>query len=232
MHIKIFRPLSLWADFPGANELKPENSLKTITAKGLIDGHWPNEAIALARETFDANHFFIIENFFDLFLIQHLNSLIEQTEPEIFHEDWEGPTHSKGHIFLKNKELQQFPNMLLNHKNVLRFFREVTGCKNLKSIGCYPYRTQEEDRHAMRWHQDMVENKIFVISINLSLQPYRGGEFALRSLGQESELLRVSNTSLGSMIIARINDQLEHCTTKVIGPNPRITLAGWGFSGS
>jgi hypothetical protein len=201
-----------------------------ISARELAEGKWPGSLVAEAREHFEKEHFLVIKNFFDSFLIQHINQLIEKTEPEIFHEADEGPQHSKGHIFKKSKELQQFPNMILNNKNVLKFFREITGMEHLKFIGCYPYRSQEEDRHAMRWHQDMIENKIFVISINLSPKPYKQGEFAFRFVGHEEELLRISNTDPGSLIIARIRSDLEHCTTKVTGNNPRITLAGWGFT--
>lgn len=205
-------------------------AFRLSSARELAEGKWSDAQISEARNHFEKKNFLVIKNFFDSFLVQHMNELIEKTEPEIFHETDEGPQHSKGHIFKKNKELQQFPNMLLNNKNVLRFFREITGMEHLKFVGCYPYRSQEEDRHAMRWHQDMIENKIFVISINLSQKPYEQGEFALRYVGQENELLRISNTDPGSLIIARIATDLEHCTTKVKGDNPRITLAGWGFT--
>lgn len=203
-------------------------SLSIGSVKDISKGELNLEMLANAKKFYAENHYIILENFLDLALVQHLNDLIVQAKPEIFCEADEGEEHIKGHIFTKAKELQLFPNILMNQERVVSVLADITTDERLKGVACYAYRSQETDKHALRWHQDLIDQKLFVLSANLSMNKYEGGEFALRIKSSQKELVRLTNSKPGRLILGRIGEDFEHETTKVIGPNPRITLAGWG----
>lgn len=186
-------------------------------------------AIAEAKKYYSENNYVLLDGFLDSGLVDYINSMVIQAQPELFYEEHEGQEHIKGHVFTKNKDLQLTPNILLNQNKVLAALKEITSEEKLKSAVCYVYRSQETDRHALHWHQDLIEQKLFVISANLSKKDYKGGEFALRQKSTKREFIRLTNNVPGRMILARIGEDWEHETTKVIGENPRLTMAGWGM---
>ncbi len=171
----------------------------------------------------------IIPQFLDYFLVKEINRLMGESTPSAFFEEIHGPLHSKGLLYTHNKQLNFIQNFLMNEISILEFFRKITAHDQMKSISTYIYKTDETARHALTWHQDLVDQRLFVISINLSMTAFEEGQFALRNVQSGEELLRLSNIGIGDLIVAQIGTDFEHCTTKVAGSNPRFTLAGWGL---
>lgn len=201
-----------------------------LSVKQLLQGTRNPQLEAEARARYQNEHFLVVPGFFDTFILKHLNQLVDSTIPENFFDAKYGPNHSKGHSFQQNRELQLFSNIILNKPEVLSFLNHITGGKLIKSVICYPYRMQQTDVHSMDWHQDLVNEKQFVISINIGFKAFEGGGFALRNKQTGIELLRIQNTGPGDMIIAQIDPVLEHCISKVAGVIPRLTVAGWGMA--
>jgi hypothetical protein len=69
------------------------------------------------------------------------------------------------------------------------------------------------------------------LSINLSGQPFEGGELLLRDAASEQVLAEIGNRAEGDAVLFRVHEDLEHRVLPVAGEVPRTAFAGWFTAG-
>lgn len=118
--------------------------------------------------------------------------------------------------------------LALNRTNFLRWLEVVTRCDTLDSVSGYVTQMSPENGH-LTWHSDLNDlRRRLAITINLSPQPYEGGEFELRNKAT-GEVLRHKHEELGSVLVFAIEAGIEHRVLPVIS-GQRLVYAGWFHS--
>jgi len=93
---------------------------------------------------------------------------------------------------------------------------------------CYMLRPVAEHFHG--WHNDCIDGRQLGLSINLSPEPFAGGEFLLRDVGAEELPHTIVPRRFGDATLFRIAPFLKHRVRRVRGTVPKIAYAGW-FTG-
>ena len=81
--------------------------------------------------------------------------------------------------------------------------------------------------HYDHWHDDNFNNRLVGMSLNLSPLPFREEYSRLRERESERMLAEIANTGLGSALIFRIADHLQHRISDMEGDEPKTAFAGW-----
>lgn len=88
------------------------------------------------------------------------------------------------------------------------------------------YRLVPGSSHHDTWHSDASPGRLVGFSLNLSEQPYAGGDFEMRR--REGPLLaRLAPAGVGSASLFLIDPTLQHRVAPVEGRAPRVAFAGW-----
>jgi hypothetical protein len=117
--------------------------------------------------------------------------------------------------------------LMANDGKLHNVVEQITGCG---PIGCFTgriYRLVPGAGHIDSWHDDLRDTRLVALSVNLSRQPYEGGDLQIRRKSSGERLEKVRNTSLGQAVLFRISPELEHRVAPVEGRNPRTAFAGW-----
>jgi hypothetical protein len=117
--------------------------------------------------------------------------------------------------------------MLSNNPVFVDFMRRATGLEGIKGFLGRIYRLMPGTNQFSDWHRDTLDGRMIGMSINLGLDPYRGGVFRLRESRSGCVLCELVNTGPGDAIVFRISDDLEHMVTTVEGDSPKTAFAGW-----
>lgn len=120
-------------------------------------------------------------------------------------------------------------NFLTNTPPFVRFVERVTGCDPIGIFSGRIYRMPPTEGHQFDWHDDNVseDHRMLVLSLNLSPEPFLGGETQIREKASERITCEIANTGLGDAIIFRVAATLEHRVAPVRGTIPRTAYAGW-----
>ena len=121
-------------------------------------------------------------------------------------------------------------NVALDRPPLLRWLERVTGCETLSSLEGRVSQTLHRPGDELYWHDDFVETqgRQLAIVINLSTEPFEGGEFALRRKGGDV-LFEHCYRELGSAMIFKVDRALEHRVRPLTAGGPRRVFAGWAF---
>jgi hypothetical protein len=121
-------------------------------------------------------------------------------------------------------------NLAVNRPAFLRWLEEITGCEPLREFGGRLTQTLNRPGDELLWHDDFLERegRRLALVLNLSTQPFDGGEFALRRKGQAT-IFEHKYTTLGSALIFEVNQSLEHRVQPLTSGGPRRVFAGWAF---
>jgi len=65
------------------------------------------------------------------------------------------------------------------------------------------------------------------MSVNLSSEPYLGGELRIRDAGAGQPLYAAPDPAPGDVLVFRLAEHLRHRVMSVDGPVPRTAFAGW-----
>lgn len=121
-------------------------------------------------------------------------------------------------------------SLMLNRDSFLEAVRHITNRPEIQSFSGRIYKLHSSKNGFLDWHDDSNEkDRIVGFSLNLSNAAFQGGHFLIRDKQTKVLYKEVDYKDWGSAHIFNINHSLEHMVTKVLGEQPRITLAGWFY---
>jgi hypothetical protein len=119
-------------------------------------------------------------------------------------------------------------SLLLHSTALLDWLESVTGVGPLNAVAGRLAETRCNGRDALDWHDDCNDkSRRLAVVINLSDQPFEGGQFLLRRKGESEPILTFDHGAVGSILIFAVRPDLEHCVTPVTRGGPRRVYAGW-----
>ena len=121
--------------------------------------------------------------------------------------------------------------LIMNDSRLFEVIRTISGCDPITYVDGRVYAFHSGSNHHDSWHSDASGGRQVGISINLSEREFEGGVFELRHAASDAVEWSIANTGPGDAILFRIDGDLFHRVTAVIGAAPRIVYAGWFQSG-
>ena len=123
---------------------------------------------------------------------------------------------------------------LLNQPRLFEAMAEFTGCATpILYFEGRSFKLLPGGGHFDSWHSDSdrARKRLYGLSINLSREPFEGGNFRIRNRKTGEVLRAVTTSRFGDACLFRIHDSLEHKVSAVRGEAPRCCYAGW-FTGT
>lgn len=117
--------------------------------------------------------------------------------------------------------------LLTNDGRFLEFVRRVTGLTDIRSFSGVIHRRVPHAGHDDAWHNDLVDGRLAVLSINLSSAPYEGGVLQIRELPAGRIVYEFANARPGDAVLFALGDRLQHRVTPPEGRVARTVCAGW-----
>ena len=193
---------------------------------------WSGDAADLARlrDEFERQHCVRLPGLFEPGLIRQILPRIDRGPFETLlheHDVGELRVRIKKELCLKDPATASLLNLLPNEPRFFRIVGEITGCG---PIGCFHgrvYRMLPGGDHHDSWHGDAADHRIVSMSVNLTPEPFRGGQLRIRQTATGRIVHEVANTGLGDAILFRIAPELDHCVADVEGTVPKTAFAGW-----
>ena len=124
--------------------------------------------------------------------------------------------------------LHAFLEDMMNAPTVLSAVSELAGLSNLKRFVGRLMLLSEASGHE-EWHRvsSSGNRRRLGFSLNLSPQPFKGGELAIRQCGHVDSGQTLAMPDIGDGVLFRISDNFEHRALPVLGEVPRIAFVGW-----
>lgn len=127
-------------------------------------------------------------------------------------------------------------NLVLSRSPVLRWLETVTGAGPLREIAGRVVQTLPRPGDELCWHDDRPESggeddRRLAIVINIGAQSFEGGQFEMRRKAGEV-LLQHQHTQAGSMLVFRVDRDLEHRVLPLTAGGPRRVYTGWAMGAS
>ena len=117
--------------------------------------------------------------------------------------------------------------LLTNDARFLEFVRCVTGLSDIRSFRGVIHRRVPNAGHDDAWHNDLVDGRLAVLSINLSSEPHEGGVLQIREVPAGRIVYEFANTRPGDAVLFALGDRLQHRVTPPEGRVARTVCAGW-----
>jgi hypothetical protein len=153
----------------------------------------------------------IIESFFNSTLVQQSN--------------FEHPESIGREIRFANPKMAIFFDSIFNNPEFLAMMSELTGQSLIRSFG-RSFEIQPGDE--FQWHGDASSHiRSAGFSLNLSPNPYEGGEFEIRPKADHSRTTTIKTGYLDLHLFKVNNVLYEHRICEVKGSIPRRSFSGW-----
>ena len=110
----------------------------------------------------------------------------------------------------------------------LRWLEEVTQCGRLLHVNGRVVQSSPGTGEGLSWHDDLTEPRRLAIVLNLSDEPFSGGDFEMRYKDGKDVMLYHHEVP-GSLLIFSVDAALEHRVLPVTAGGPRRVFAGWAF---
>ena len=132
---------------------------------------WDSEAIARAREHFDAHHWVRLRGFLAAPLLAEVQQAIRTaTFTEVVHAGVSPPSID---VCMEPNPTSALLELLCNDPTIFSAVEFATGCGPLTRFSGFVYRLSPAMGHHHNWHNDMVQNRRVALSVNLEPKPYR-----------------------------------------------------------
>jgi 2OG-Fe(II) oxygenase superfamily/Coenzyme PQQ synthesis protein D (PqqD) len=117
--------------------------------------------------------------------------------------------------------------LMFNDPAMLDAVADIARCGTVRCFDGRVYRMAADNGHYDSWHSDAGEDRRVAISVNLSREPYEGGELEIRDAAATEASHTVSNPGFGDAVMFRISPALRHRVGPITGPRARTAYAGW-----
>ena len=189
------------------------------------------------REVFERRHCVLLEDFLERRVAARLRQVLPRTRAGF--DTREHRATGSGVLLARELELDECAPasvmlfLLLNQPRLFAALGEFAGIGGDEAIRhfsgrCYMMRPGAEHFHV--WHNDCAYGRQLGLSINLSPEPFAGGEFQLRDAGAGGLPHTIVPGRFGDATLFRIAPSLKHRVRRVRGTVPKIAFAGW-FTG-
>lgn len=188
------------------------------------------DAWAAHRRTFRQQHCVRLARLLDPAVIAYVLAKVA-SERQGFHSQ---QTKGKNDEHLTSRELRAGPEhpvsnlfwLLLHQRPFLQAIDDICGCGGKLRRVTGRYMELHPNANFIDWHDDKTAGRRLGISINLSPQPFAGGQFQLRH-ADTKRIYATVDSQLGDCHLFRIHQRLEHRVTPLTGTTPRCCYAGW-----
>ena len=198
-----------------------------LTASGVRIAK--DDAWAAQHQEFAQRHCVVLEGFLDDSILCHIPRMLEQGE-----FDLRGDFNRAGREFAREltmRKSETLPQMLfyfLNQPRLREAIAEFTGCeKTIRTFVGRCFKHLPGGDHFDDWHGDVSDERLYVLSINLSREPFEGGNLQIRSRRTKEVFQTVGVDRFGDACLFRIDKSLEHRILPLGGTAPRYRYAGW-----
>jgi hypothetical protein len=183
-----------------------------------------DETAALAR-TFDACHVVRLAALLHPSLLRRVQARLGATDA------WKTNVHDLEHgesteLLFSDDTTLGLLTALFHDPGLFAAIRGITGCDPIRSYHGRIYR-MDASKHTDVWHTDVNGKYLVALSLNLTSEPFAGGELHLRDVASKRVYAQVANTGPGDAVLFRLDTALEHIVTPVTGPVPKVAWAGW-----
>ncbi|MGE0705631.1 MAG: PqqD family peptide modification chaperone [Vicinamibacterales bacterium] len=189
-----------------------------IGASGLT----VNGSLDALREQFARNHYVQLAQFIDARL---LSAILDRVAEGEFID------RSHGHIgteeCLEPGLATSMLQLAFNDPALLAAIEEIAGCGPVRCFDGRVYRMTPGAGHYDSWHGDVGQDRQVAVSVNLSVEPYDGGQLEIRRVSETQASHTVSNQGLGNAVMFRVSPELRHRVGPVEGAHARMAYAGW-----
>ena len=188
-----------------------------------------DDAWTAQQQEFAQRHCVVLEGFLGESILCHIPRMLEQGEfytREDF--DDEGQAFARELTMRKSETLPQMLFYLLNQPRLREAIAEFTGCeKTIRTFAGRCFKHLPGDGQLNSWHEDIRDERLYALSINLSREPFEGGNLQIRN-GRTREVFQtVGAHRFGDACLFRIDDTLQHRILPLRGTAPRCRYAGW-----
>jgi hypothetical protein len=128
---------------------------------------------------------------------------------------------------LDDARLQGSLRWLLSDPELFRGMARLARIERPTYFNGSVYRIQSGSGHRDSWHNDLDGRRQVAITVNLSEEPFEGGELQMRETASQVPLWTFANTGRGDALLFAIDPSLEHCIAPMRGAVAKTALAGW-----
>lgn len=182
--------------------------------------------VAQARQQFEDTQCALLADLLDPALLNMLRPRLEQTA-------WSDFAHGSIGTEVVSADLHagSMLHFAINAPVVIEAVRAICGCNEITWFDGRIFRMDPAAGHYDSWHDDFLEARLVGMSINLSFEPYEGGEFEIRRKKTNTPIGRIANSIPGDASLFRLSSDLEHRVAPLAGTSARTAFAGWFRSG-
>ena len=189
------------------------------------------------QEVFKRRHCVLLEDFLERRVAARLRQVLPRTQSGFDTREHRTPDDNR--VLAREMTLDGCAPasvllfLLLNQPRLFAALGEFAGVGGDEAIRhfngrCYMMRPGAEHFHV--WHDDCAYGRQLGLSINLSPEPFAGGEFQLRDADAGGPPHTIVPGRFGDATLFRIAPSLKHRVRRVGGTVPKIAFAGW-FTG-
>ena len=192
------------------------------------------------QKVFERRHCVLLENFLERRVAARLRWVLLRTQAGFDTREHRAPGDT-GFVLAREMKLDRCAPasvmlfLLVNQPRLFAALGELAGVGGDEVLRhfngrCYMMRPGAEHFHV--WHDDYGYGRQLGLSINLSPEPFAGGEFQLRDAGSGGTPHTIVPSRFGDATLFRIAPSLHHRVRRVRGTAPKIAFAGWFTSHS
>ena len=198
-----------------------------LTASGVRVAR--DDAWAAQQQEFAQRHCVVLEGFLGESILCHIPRMLEQGEFDLRGDfDCAEREFARELTMRKSETLPQMLFYFLNQPRLREAIAELAGCeKTIRTFAGRCFKHLPGDGHFDSWHGDVADERLFALSINLSREPFEGGNLQIRSWRTREVFRTVGVERFGDACLFRIDGSLQHRTLPLRGTAPRCRYAGW-----
>ncbi len=194
-----------------------------FTSSGLKSQLSDEEFRKLVLEFQEKKHLYL-PNFLDSALLSKIQSLVSGKERS-------GAFSKDVREFYEVEKVQlsalQFKlSLIFSEPSLITFVERITGKAGIEFTEVGIQRMQGAN-HFIDWHCDNNGYRFSALSVNLSAEPYEGGDFQIKNISPERVLGSLHNQRAGDAHLFNIGPELRHRVTPVTSTTERRFINLW-----
>lgn len=156
-------------------------------------------------------------------------ALLDLLRPRLEHTAWSDFAHGSigTEVVSEDVHAVSMLHFAINSPAAIDAIRTICTCDDITWFDGRIFRMDPSAGHYDSWHDDFLDGRLIGMSVNLSFEPYEGGQFEIRRKNTDAPLGRIANLVAGDASLFRLAGDLEHRVAPLAGTRPRTAFAGW-----